>query len=1073
MKNSCPFAAILVLLLVMPASAIENQAPRATITADSEYSGEWSAKNVADGQIPEAGGSADNGAAWAVRGDTHRDGASITFVWEVPVTVGHIVYFGRTAYGFKDCWAAYQVLVDDGAQPVAEGRLEAKHGPQRIALPAPRPVRRLTLRFTASHGGANPGASEIMVFPQSPSDAELAACMDPDHMLGRLGESLALLRRAEQNVLSEAELASAAERLADPDLFVQGVAEWAIATQVGRDNNSDVLVWPKAEPQTWYRQWSGISQERRAELEWVRQAVALGLYRDPVKLLASADDLLRRGKSLQGDTRLDAGRRAVTDKAVAGLTRLRQAMAEPGLDLTHLRALWIEARRALRPAVFAQADVAFDEVLFSTVFAAHNKPNVVGTHTSWTHKPGGDLCVLSGLSSGEMRLRPLLAGKLGQGHVQGLDLWFDGDRVVFAWARQEGWPRPKNCPVDTRWPHPDNANFQHELRAAHEPAHLYAIGTDGKGLRQLTDDPYWTDVEPTWLPDGGVAFTSDRCAHGVICDSFNNDLANLNLYAVSPAGKIRRLTNNKDIDRHPHLLDNGLIAYTRWEYQERHFFDIHSVWTVCPDGTMADAAFKQHLPRPMGLRDTRSVPQTGKLVSIATGHHTYAYGPVVLIDASSGMNSADAIRTVTPGSVEQEAPTPMTPVAEGGVSDAGGFYQTPCALSASCFLVSYAYPSRPDGLSGFKEGGVDSNGMGLYLIDVFGNKELVYRDPLLGVMYPVPLKKRPRPPILPDRTQASQPWATCSLSDVYYGMGPEVKRGTVKWLRVSEALPWPLDSRHGSYKWVWGPAWSENPGQTSWNPVRVIGLVPVEEDGSAHFKVPTLHAGSVYFQALDADYCEVRRMRSNISFQPGEVRSCYGCHESKGSSPNSAPGIAATKPAVTPEPPSWGADRALGFEWLIQPILDRNCIACHDGGDKRTRFDLRATRVMTAEKEMNQSYLSLLGGNICGDGRGNGKEAAVWLSNRFSSGEVSKPYEFGSSRSRLVQQLKKGHHEAKLTSDEWLRLITWIDANAPYHDRFIDKRPDDGGAPRREAEFRWPQPFSATTDEAWRRVSAR
>ena len=163
---------------------------------------------------------------------------------------------------------------------------------------------------------------------------------------------------------------------------------------------------------------------------------------------------------------------------------------------------------------------------------------------------------------------------------------------------------------------------------------------------------------------------------------------------------------------------------------------------------------------------------------------------------------------------------------------------------------------------------------------------------------------------------------------------------------------------------------------------------------------------------------------------------------------------------------------ALGYEWLVQPILDRRCLPCHGGGDRRTALDLTARKVMTPERELNQSYLSLLGGNVWGDGRGNGKDSFVWISDRFSSGKVSEPYEFGSSRSKLVHVLRAGHYGAKLDRDEWLRLLTWIDANAPYHDRMIDPRPVGSGKPRRDAEFRWPAPFATTAEEPWYRVGS-
>ena len=91
-----------------------------------------------------------------------------------------------------------------------------------------------------------------------------------------------------------------------------------------------------------------------------------------------------------------------------------------------------------------------------------------------------------------------------------------------------------------------------------------------------------------------------------------------------------------------------MIAYTRWDYQERHFMETHAIWTVRPDGTSADAVFNQHLRAPYGLRDVRSVPGTSKMVAIATGHHTLAYGPLVTVNGRKGINTADAIEIVSP-----------------------------------------------------------------------------------------------------------------------------------------------------------------------------------------------------------------------------------------------------------------------------------------------------------------------------------------------------------------------------------------------------------------------------------------
>lgn len=151
----------------------ENLATRARIRADSEYSAGYRAQFVADGKIPEAGSKDDVGQAWCVKGATHRQGAALEFAWQPPVTVAEILYYGRTAWFMEECWKDFEVLVDDSSQPVLQGRLEKSHGPQRIRLPGPTRLSRLTLRFTSSYDGPNPGASEVQIFGARLSDAQL------------------------------------------------------------------------------------------------------------------------------------------------------------------------------------------------------------------------------------------------------------------------------------------------------------------------------------------------------------------------------------------------------------------------------------------------------------------------------------------------------------------------------------------------------------------------------------------------------------------------------------------------------------------------------------------------------------------------------------------------------------------------------------------------------------------------------------------------------------------------------------------------------------------------------------
>ena len=712
---------------------------------------------------------------------------------------------------------------------------------------------------------------------------------------------------------------------------------------------------------------------------------------------------------------LQRGRRLAADLNRSGVdTRLHEtAMQEVAAQLEKLPAdakpetrkqLYLRARWAVRRLALSNPLLGFDRLLVVKRFTQETYPDVCLNHMPWVSRPGGDICVLSGWKDeGVPEARPLLAGALGPGHVHGMDLWWDGSRVVFGYAKAKSNQTVPGFP----------GRMGHAVRLAEEPTHLFEIGTDGRGLQQRTSDRLWSDLDPTYLPNGSVAFVSERCGCSLQCNEMDKDETSCNLYVMRPDGsRIRRLSVTKDGDYLPHTLDDGTIAYTRWEYQERGWANVQSIWTVRPDGTGADAIFKQHFNDPWALEDMRSIPGSKKLVAIAAGHHTLAAGPVVIIDARHGINNPAGIRIVTPGVFPPEGGMSGQRVPEGGVAGHGGFYMTPWALSEKTFLVSYGYGKQ-----------TDPTGYAIYLIDVFGTKELLYRDPAISCFAPVPLRPRPRPPILPDKTNPGMKFAVCSLANVAQGV-PGVDPRSIRYLRISEAVMWPYDRESGGQRYE--PDAKGTP--VNWTPVRVIGTVPIEPDGSAHFRVPVDTA--VYFQLLDENQMELRRMRSFISFQPGEMRSCTGCHESRGQTPHDQTktfSMAMAREPSLPKPPPWG-DRAISFLRDVQPIFDKHCVACHGGMKPAGTLDFSSG--LTASH--NRAFDTILAQRL------------VSRSNVHEDSRITMPLAFGSHKSRLVQALREGpcSKRAKLDSEEWLRLVTWIDANAPYHDGFINKRAD-------------------------------
>ena len=671
--------------------------------------------------------------------------------------------------------------------------------------------------------------------------------------------------------------------------------------------------------------------------------------------------------------------------------------------------LYRQARWTVRRLAFSNPLMSFDKLVLLKRFTQDTYPDVCLNHMPWVSKPGGDICVVTLAGpDGEPRVRNVIDSRLGPGHVHGMDLWFDADRVVFGYAKA----KTPEGPADR-----SRVN-NYNLRREEEPIHLFEIDVDGQNLRKLTHHREWSDLDPTYLPSGDIAFVSERCGCSLQCNEWNKDETSCNIYVMKPDGScIRRLSVTKDGDYLPHCLDDGTIGYTRWEYQERGWAHVQSIWFVRPDGTGADALFKQHLNDPWALEDVRSIPGTSdnKLVCIATGHHTLAAGPVVVITPSDGMNTARSIRIVTPGVSPPEGGMSGTAVAGGGVPDSGGLYMTPWPLSENYFLASYTYSNEQ----------TDATGYAVYLIDVFGTKELVYRDPEISCFTPIPLKPRVKPPILPEVTDPAEDYAVCTLSSATYGC-EGIEQNRAKYVRVAARLPWPYDNRHG------GQRYAEKARPNNWTPVRILGDVPLESDGSAQFRLPVDTA--VYFQLLDENRMELRRMRSFISFQPGEVRGCVGCHETRENAPvdGSFP-LALMNDPVDPVPPPWGIG-PISFLREVQPIFDRHCTGCHGGLKPAAGLDFCGGLTSGGEivdHGFNRAFNTIIENQL------------VASSPVMGDAAVTQPLAFGSHRSKLVEVLRDGvcSKRAKLDEDEWFRLVAWIDANAPYHDRFANKRP--------------------------------
>jgi len=171
--------------------------------------------------------------------------------------------------------------------------------------------------------------------------------------------------------------------------------------------------------------------------------------------------------------------------------------------------------------------------------------------------------------------------------------------------------------------------------------------------------------------------------------------------------------------------------------------------------------------------------------------------------------------------------------------------------------------------------------MGIYLVDIFGNEVLLHEEDTLDCFDPMPLAPRFRPREIPEARKFDGSPGYFYVQNVYEGTHMQnVAMGSVKYLRVVESPEKRTYTR---------PAWlgqgQQAPGMNwhSFENKRILGTVPVENDGSVNFETPS--GRYLYFQLLDENKKMIQSMRSGVIIHPGETNGCIGCHEDRELSP--------------------------------------------------------------------------------------------------------------------------------------------------------------------------------------------
>ncbi|MGL6193355.1 MAG: TolB family protein, partial [Thermoguttaceae bacterium] len=371
----------------------------------------------------------------------------------------------------------------------------------------------------------------------------------------------------------------------------------------------------------------------------------------------------------------------------------------------------------------------------------------------YTARPGGGIFVLDepGVS---MKNHPLTAGKLPQGSYMHPEVSHDGKKIYFAFCAADMSP--------SAWRDPDTMNRWY---------HIYELNSDGSGtLRKLTDGEF-DDFNPTCLPDDSLLFVSTRRGGFHRCGGgpcFVYTLAKMNP-GNGPKGENSLpypISFHETNEWDPSILNDGRIIYTRWDYVDRDAVFYQQLWSTRQDGTNVRIFYGNNTFVPCGTWEARAIPGSGKVIATAAPHHGMSAGSLIMLDTTLGVDGEQPITRLTPDARFPEAetllpasipmPTPsdfdsqspfnwdavnrqdrpgarLTVPPEEELRWFGHCYKSPWPFSEKYFMASYSY----DALKG-EPGPNIPNMFGIYFVDSFGNKELIYRDPNISSVWAKP-----------------------------------------------------------------------------------------------------------------------------------------------------------------------------------------------------------------------------------------------------------------------------------------------------------------------------------------------
>ena len=711
---------------------------------------------------------------------------------------------------------------------------------------------------------------------------------------------------------------------------------------------------------------------------------------------------LQRGEKILADIRqLGASADA---EALRAVDKARKALLAGGsFDSDAWKKVYLDARRAVRRLAFKNPLMYDNEgLLFVRRYHPTRNHQCSRRRSRYNHL-GGEICILKNISDdAPPKVVSLTKGKFPDGMFSRPDISYDGKRIVLGFAPTTRTEPIKNLPKD----YLNRAYYESLGNGTAFDVWEMSLSPDDKTVpRRITLAKTLRDesTDPIHLPNGRIAFMSPRVGGLVQC----GDWAWADcMFTMKPDGAdIRQITLAKEGEWDPSVMDDGTIMFTRWEYVMRFWRPTQLIWNARPDGTNPRVV-GGFLTGERNYAMCRQIPGTSKVVCVEAHHHNDGSGNILIVDLKYGRDSKEGHEILVKGSAD--CPFPLGEAA--GKLVAGKY-----------FLVSYdpAGRGRPDRRT--------AGEVAIYLADVYGTLELIYRDETMSAMFPMPIRPRRKPPVIPEVTPApGERSGVFSIQNVNIGL-PESMHGKARYLQIVEA-------HERRIRTVPVNLWS---GIGGFETKTVLGTVPIESDGSASFRVPA--DKSVFFSVLDANYQGLHTMRMTTDIKAGERMGCVGCHEPPNTTPAKTVTLAARRKPSAITPPPWGVT-TFGFPKLVQPILDKHCTSCHGAKDAKNKDtgiapDLRAGSDTPEAFVPNVYTMYGMGYQRCY------KYKSYWALLKYVKWAdinqyLTPPGSWGSRISPLMKSITdaRRHKTVKLTPAQWRTLCTWIDCNLPYLD---------------------------------------